>query len=86
MTMMTATMTRASGTPPAAKAGRTRRVLEGAIVPTLLKLAAPNILNLVALTVIVTADAFFVGWLGATALTGVALVFPLKMLARTGRS
>jgi MATE family, multidrug efflux pump len=79
MTMTTMT-TKASGTPPAAKAARTRRLLEGAIVPTLLTLAAPNILNLVALTVIVTADAFFVGWLGATALAGVTLVFPLKML------
>src|SRR5262245_60815154 len=42
----------------AEKAARPRRLLEGAIVPTLLRLAAPNILNLVALTVMVTADAF----------------------------
>ena len=34
-----------------AKATRTRRLLEDAIVPTLFRLAAPNILNLVALTV-----------------------------------
>ena len=80
MTTMTRTLTSSSLTPPAAKAARTRRLLEGAIVPTLFTLAAPNILNLVALTVIVTADAFFVGWLGATALAGISLVFPLKML------
>jgi hypothetical protein len=54
MTTMTATMTAVSGTqpdvkaPPAAKAARTRRLLEGAIVPTLLTLAAPNILRLLA--------------------------------------
>ena len=80
MTTTTAMTTTASRTAPQAKAARTRRILEDAIVPTLLKLAAPNILNLVALTVIVTADAFFVGWLGAAALAGVTLVFPLKML------
>ena len=66
--------------PPAAKPARTRQILEGAIVPTLFQLAAPNILNLVALTAIVTADVFFVGRLGATALAGLSLVFPLKML------
>jgi putative MATE family efflux protein len=64
----------------AAKATRTRLLLEGAIILTLLKLSAPNILNLIAISVIVTADAFFVGWLGAAALAGVSLVFPLKML------
>jgi MATE family, multidrug efflux pump len=63
-----------------AKAARTRQLLEGGIVPTLFRLAAPNVLNLVALSLIVTADAFFVGRLGAEALAGVSLVFPLKML------
>ena len=57
----------------AGKAARTQRLIEGAIVPTLFRLAAPNILNLVALTVMVTADAFLVGWLGATALAGISL-------------
>src|SRR2546430_16648946 len=78
------TMARASMTafvaPPAAKPARTRQILEGAIVPTLFQLAAPNILNLLALTAIVTADVFSVGRLGATALAGLSLVFPLKML------
>jgi hypothetical protein len=63
-----------------ARAARTQQLLEGAIVPTLFRLAAPNVLNLVAISVIVTADALFVGRLGAEALAGVSLVFPLKML------
>src|SRR5215216_3261836 len=62
------------------RAARTHQLLEGAIVPTLFRLAGPNVLNLVALSVIVTADAFFIGRLGAEALAGVSLVFPLKML------
>ena len=63
-----------------ARDDRLRRLLEGPIVPTLLRLAAPNVLNLIGLTLIVTVDAFFVGRLGPDALAGVALVFPLKML------
>jgi len=55
-------------------------LLEGPIVRTLFRLAAPNILNLAALSVIVTADAFFAGWLGPAALQAVTLVFPFKML------
>lgn len=77
------TLTRKEAAPaaaPTAKAARTRLLLEGAIIPTLLKLSAPNVLNLIAISVIVTADAFFVGWLGASALAAVSLIFPLKML------
>lgn len=65
---------------PGARVERARLMLEGAIVPTLLRLAAPNVLNLLALSVIVTADAYFIGSLGPAALAGVTLVFPLKML------
>lgn len=79
-----ATITVTSGQRPAAplgaRAARTRLMLEGAIMPTLFRLAAPNVLNLLALSVIVTADAFFVGSLGPAALAGVTLVFPMKML------
>jgi putative MATE family efflux protein len=63
-------------------AARTRLVfLEGPIVSTLLRLAAPNVVvNVVLIAVTATVDAHFVGRLGADALAGISLVFPLIML------
>jgi hypothetical protein len=49
-TTMNSMPTTALVTLKARKAERTQRLLEGAIVPTLFRLAAPNILNLAALT------------------------------------
>src|SRR5216684_71726 len=46
---------------------RTRRLLEGPIAPTLLALAAPNVVMLVAQVAITVLEAYFVGWLGADA-------------------
>jgi putative MATE family efflux protein len=66
--------------PRSSSEARAGFLLEGPIVRTLFRLAAPNILNLAALSVIVTADAFFAGWLGPAALQAVTLVFPFKML------
>ena len=62
---------------------RTRRLLEGPVAPTLLRLAAPNVLVMVLQATVSTLDAVFVGWLGSDALAGVALVFPLVMLMQT---
>src|SRR3989475_4856707 len=62
---------------------RTRRMLEGPIAPTLLALAAPNIVMLVAQVAISVLEAYFVGWLGADALAGVSVTFPLVMLMQT---
>lgn len=59
---------------------RTRMLLEGRILPTLLQLSAPNVLNLLALAGLITFDALFVGQLGAQALAGLTLVFPWMML------
>jgi putative MATE family efflux protein len=60
---------------------RTRLLLEGPIVPTLLRLSGPNlVVNVVLITVTTTVDAHFVGRLGSDALAGLALVFPLLML------
>ena len=64
----------------ACAAARTKRLLEGPIFPTLLKLSAPNILNLMAFTGMVTFDGFFLGKLGSDALAGASLVFPWVML------
>src|SRR5262245_24801059 len=67
----------AAARPPAAK---TKRLLEGPVLSTLLKLAAPNVLNLLALAGMITFDGLFVGRLGADALAGVSLAFPWVML------
>jgi len=68
----------ATAKPPAA---RTRLLLEGPIVSTLLRLAAPNVVvNVVLIAVTATVDAHFVGRMSAEALAGLSLVFPLIML------
>src|SRR5262250_529794 len=61
----------------------TRRLLEAPIVPTLLRLAAPNVVMLVAQVAISILEAYYVGWLGADALAGVSVTFPLVMLMQT---
>ncbi len=74
---MTSTATAAS------MAARTKRLLEAPVAPTLLRLAAPNILVMVLQAVVATMDAVFVGWLGSDALAGVSIVYPLLMLMQT---
>ncbi len=57
-----------------------RRFLSGPIAATILKLAAPNVLGLVAATITIAYDGHVLGRLGADALAGVSLVFPWSML------
>jgi putative MATE family efflux protein len=64
-------------------AARTRLLLEGPVAPTLLRLAAPNVLVMLLQAAVSTLDAVFVGWLGGEALAGVSVVFPLVMLMQT---
>jgi putative MATE family efflux protein len=59
---------------------RTRRLLDGAIVPTLSALAAPNAAVTALQAAVSVVDAYVVASLGAEALAGVTLVFPLVML------
>src|SRR5215469_16848331 len=60
---------------------RTWLLLEGPIAATLLRLAPPNlVVNVILIAVTASIDAHFVGRLGAPALAGVSLVFPLMML------
>lgn len=72
--------------PDAAEAGagvmnaRTRRLLQGPIVPTLLLLAWPNVLVMMAQASTGLIETWFVSRLGADALTGMALVFPGFMM------
>ncbi len=64
-------------------AHRTRLLLEGPVAPALLRLAAPNVLVMLLQAAVTTLDAVSVAWLGAHALAGVSLVFPLVMLMQT---
>jgi len=59
---------------------RTRALIEGSITATLVRLAAPNMLVMLAQTSVGLVETYFVGKLGTEALAGVALVFPLLML------
>jgi Na+-driven multidrug efflux pump len=72
--------TAASPTAVRPVAARTKLLLEGPVLSTLLRLAAPNILNLLAIAGVITFDGLFVGRLGPDALAGVSLAFPFVML------
>lgn len=62
---------------------RTRLLLEGPLVATLLKLALPNVVVMAVQASIGLIETYFVAKLGLDALTGMALVFPLLMLLQT---
>ena len=59
---------------------RTRLLLEAPIVPTLLRLAAPNVVVMIVQASIGLIETYFIGKLGTDALAGVSLVFPVMML------
>jgi hypothetical protein len=62
---------------PTPAPARTRLLLEGPIVSTLLRRGASNVVvNVVLIAVTASVDAHFVGQLGSSALAGLALVFP----------
>jgi putative MATE family efflux protein len=61
---------------------RTRALVEGPIVPILMRLALPNVLVMLVQSGIALAEAYFVGQLGTDALAGVTLVVPLLMLTQ----
>jgi MATE family, multidrug efflux pump len=66
--------------PPAELSPRTRVLLRGPIVPTLLRMAWPNVLVMVAQAATGLIETWFVSKLGTDALAGMALVFPGVML------
>jgi putative MATE family efflux protein len=59
---------------------RTRALIEGPIAATLIRLAVPNMLVMLAQTSVGLVETYFVGKLGTDPLAGVALVFPIVML------
>ena len=62
------------------QAARTRSLLEAPVLPTLLRLAGPNILVMLAQSATGLVETAFVGRLGTDALAGMSLVFPGVML------
>jgi putative MATE family efflux protein len=77
------TLAATAGTPAPDRATmnpRTRLLLEGRVVPTLLLLAWPNILVMVAQAATGLVETWFVSRLGTDALAGMALVFPGYMM------
>src|SRR6478609_90259 len=59
---------------------RTRVLLEAPTTSTLLRLAIPNMLVMLAQAAAGLIETYFIGKLGTDALAGVALVFPVVML------
>jgi hypothetical protein len=82
MTQQFATVSASPGSnaATASPAARTKLLLNGPILPTLLRLAAPNILNLLAFVGVIVFDGFFLGRIGTDALAGASLAFPFVML------
>jgi len=68
----------APGTPPMHP--RTRALIAAPILPTLLRLAAPNVVVMLIQSAIGLVETYFIGKLGTEALAGVSLVFPALML------
>ena len=76
----TAATTAVSAAAPSRAADTRQRMLHGPVLPTLMRLATPNVLGLFANTIVIGFDGYIVGRLGADALAGVAVVLPLAML------
>jgi Na+-driven multidrug efflux pump len=58
----------------------TEELLEGPILPLLIRLASPNVLAFFIQSMVSIAEVWYVGHLGTFSLAGLALVFPLLML------
>src|SRR5450432_981267 len=71
---------RSVGLPKPAMDGRTRALLDAPLLPLLLRLAAPNIMLMLAQSATGLIETYFVGKLGTDALAGMSIVFPGVML------
>lgn len=56
------------------------RLRHGPILPTLLRLSAPNVLAMLSTVLVGIAETYYVGRLGTPPLAAMALVFPFAML------
>jgi len=70
----------ATAAPPAAVSAVTQRILEGAPLPLLLRMASPNAVAFLVQASVSVAEIGFVARLGAVPLAGLALMFPALML------
>src|ERR1700754_3047415 len=68
--------------PPPQTPGR-NALLDGPILPTLLRLAWPNVIALSAGTCVVIAETSYIGRLGVESLAAMALLFPCVILTMT---
>jgi putative MATE family efflux protein len=59
---------------------RVQQMLHAPLLATLFRLATPNVMGLFAMTIVIGYDGYILGRVGADALAGIALVFPLSML------
>jgi putative MATE family efflux protein len=59
---------------------RKKLLLESPIVVTLLRLAVPNVMNLLAFVGVIIFDGYFLGQIGTSALAGASLAFPFVMM------
>lgn len=64
----------------AAKLARQDAILNGPVFTTMMQLALPTTLVLIAQTLVNVAETYYVSFLGTSALIGVSLVFPVWML------
>ena len=55
-------------------------LLSGPILPTLLRLAVPNVLSMMMAVLVGVAETYYIGLLGTEPLAAMALVFPFAML------
>jgi Na+-driven multidrug efflux pump len=80
--MSATTVTDQSVIPPTSTAldRRTQTLLQDPLLPLLLRLAAPNILLMVAQSATGLIETYFIARLGTDALAGVSIVFPGVML------
>jgi putative MATE family efflux protein len=70
-----------SASPAAARrAAATKRLLEAPILPTLARLAAPNVVLVLVQTAVSIVETWLVGQLGTVSLAALALVFPFVIL------
>jgi Na+-driven multidrug efflux pump len=88
---MTVQLTAAAPTAPpldaaeahaAARAAKTKALLEGPIGLTLARLSAPNVIAMIVMAATSIAEGYFAGMMGVSALAGLALVFPFVMLTQ----
>ena len=68
--------------PPAPVASPIAGLLTAPILPTLLRLAIPNMIAMVGSTLVAVAETSYIGRLGTIPLAAIALVFPFAMLTQ----